>query len=69
MIKLCLLFIERKISVRFLGVIIDEKLSWSTHIATRKTKMARYIGILCKIRNHLPTQRVFRYIIVSYYHI
>ena len=38
--------IERKSEARFLGVIIDNKLNWSCHIATIKTKMARYIGIM-----------------------
>ena len=49
-------FIERKISVRFRGVMIDEKLSWPTHIAIIKTKMARYLGIMYKTINHLPAE-------------
>ena len=48
--------IERKTEARFLGVIIDEKLNWSRHIATIKTKMARYVGIMYKLKNHLPLQ-------------
>ena len=42
--------------VRFLGVIVDEKLNWSAHIKTLKSKMSRYIGILCKIKKLLPIQ-------------
>ena len=52
-LKIANVVIERKISVR---VIIEEKLSWSTHIATIKIKMARYLGIMYKIRNHLPAE-------------
>ena len=43
--------IDRVKEVRFLGVIVDEKLNWSAHIKTLKSKMSRYIGILCKIKN------------------
>ena len=46
--------IERKSEARFLGVIIDEKLNWSRHIATIKTKMARYVGIMYKLKKRLP---------------
>ena len=42
--------IDRVKEVRFLGVIVDEKLNWSAHIKTFKSKMSRYIGILCKIK-------------------
>ena len=46
--------IEQKSVARFLGVLIDEKLSWSQHIAAIKSKMSRYIGILYKLKNILP---------------
>ena len=46
--------IERKTEARFLGVIIDEKLNWSSHILAVKTKMARYIGLLYKLKKLLP---------------
>ena len=42
--------INRVKEVRFLGVIVDEKLNWSAHIKTLKSKISRYIGILCKIK-------------------
>ncbi len=48
--------IKRKAEARFLGVIIDEKLKWSQHISTVKTKMARYIGIMYKLKQFLPIQ-------------
>ena len=46
--------IERKNEARFLGVIMDDKLNWSRHIKTVQSKMARYVGILYKIKKYLP---------------
>ena len=48
--------IEQTTEARFLGVIVDEKLNWSKHIATVKAKMSRYVGIMCKIKRNLPLQ-------------
>ena len=48
--------IERKTVARFLGVLVDEKLSWTNHINAVKSKMARYIGTLYKLRNILPVK-------------
>ena len=55
-LKIANVVIEHNISVRYLEVIIDEKWSWSTHIATVKTKMAGYLGIIYKTRNFLPAK-------------
>lgn len=46
--------IERKPVARFLGVLVDEKLSWTYHIAAVKSKMSRYIGVLYKLKHILP---------------
>ena len=46
--------IERKTVARFLGVLIDEKLTWTHHIAAIKAKMSRYIGTLYKLKRKLP---------------
>ncbi len=46
--------IKRVTEARFLGVIIDEKLTWSKHIAAVKVKMARYMGIMYRIKHHMP---------------
>ena len=48
--------IERKSETKFLGVIVDEKLKWTKHIKTVKSKMCRYVGIMYKIKNLLPLQ-------------
>ena len=46
--------IDRVTEARFLGVIIDEKLSWKKHIQAVKVKMNRYLGIMHKIKRFLP---------------
>ena len=48
--------INRVNEAKFLGVILDEKLSWSSHIKALKAKMARYVGIMYRIRPHIPLQ-------------
>ena len=52
--------IERKTHARFLGVIVDEKLSWAEHIKTIKAKMARYIGVMYKLKRLLPVSARFQ---------
>ena len=44
--------IQRKISVKFLGVLLDSNLRWKSHITElSKLKLSRTIGIFCKIRH------------------
>ena len=45
--------IDRVWKTKFLGVIIDHKLSWKDHITYVSGKMSRSIGILIKARNLL----------------
>ena len=42
--------IKRVSSTKFLGIIIDEKLSWGHHIQHVKNKISKGIGILCQAR-------------------
>ena len=42
--------IDRVISTKFLGVIIDAKLKFKEHIAHIKGKIARGVGILCRAK-------------------
>ena len=46
--------IERKSEARFLGVIIDDSLSWTRHVNAVLSKMSRYVGIMYKIKKYLP---------------
>lgn len=41
-------------SFNFLGLTIDEKLSWNEHITKISTKISRVIGILNKLKHQLP---------------
>ena len=38
----------------FLGIYIDEHLSWAQHIDYLSKKIARNVGILCKLKHFLP---------------
>ena len=48
--------IEKLSEARFLGVIVDDKFTWKSHILALKTKMSRYVGILYKIKFHVPVK-------------
>ena len=48
--------IERKTEARFLGVIVDEKLKWSKHIQTVKSKMSKYLGVMYELKHTIPLQ-------------
>jgi hypothetical protein len=48
--------IDRKTEARFLGVIVDDKLNWSSHIKAVRSKMCRYVGVMYKIKYLLPVQ-------------
>ena len=48
--------IERKREAKFLGVIIDEKLTWASHIRALRTKMSRYIGVMYRLKKMLPVK-------------
>ena len=42
--------VEEKNTVKYLGTLIDNKLTWKPHIQHIKTKLSRAIGVLSKIR-------------------
>ena len=46
--------IEQKRTARFLGVLIDDQLTWKNHISAINSKMSKYVGILYKLKNILP---------------
>ena len=54
--------LECKESVRYLGVIIDNNLSWKNHIDHVAIKISRTIGLICKLRHFLP-----RHILLTIY--
>ena len=51
-------------SVRYLGVVLDEHLTWDNHIKTLLPKLSRAVGALAKIRHYVPPQTL-----INIYHI
>ena len=53
-IKIGKKYIKRVKFVKFLGILLDEHLSWKYHLSELSKKLARTCGIFFKIRNLLP---------------
>ena len=49
-----LVSLERKTYVKYLGVLIDENLSWKHHINYISTKISKGIGIIARLRHLVP---------------
>ena len=45
--------LERKQCIKYLGVMIDESLTWKYHIAFVCSRISRNIGIISKLRRYL----------------
>ena len=45
--------IERKSSIKFLGVMLDEHISWTDHLRTVENKIAKNIGLLYRVSQFL----------------
>ena len=41
-------------NVQHLGVILQENLDWNLQLNSLKLKLNKAIGLLCKIRHHVP---------------
>ena len=55
---------------KFLGVIIDDKLSWSNHITNITKTISRNTGVLSKLRIFLPSSilsSLYNTLILPYY--
>ena len=37
-------------STKYLGIILDDKMTWKAHIAETTSKIAKYAGIFAKVR-------------------
>ena len=46
--------LRRENSIKYLGVIFDDKLYWVNHIDNLSSQFARYSGLFCKLRNYVP---------------
>ena len=49
--------------IKYLGVILDENLSWKYHVQSLSQKLRRANGALCKIRHYVP-----RDVLLNVYH-
>ena len=55
--------IQRTESIKFLGVLLDENLSWKEHIKYNENQIAKMLGLLYKAKNYLNK----RSLLVLYY--
>ena len=51
--------ITRVRATKFLGVIIDEKLTWKDHISLVRSKLAKTVGIVYRVRHLLNRSALF----------
>ena len=48
--------IKRSTSIIFLGILVDEHLSWIDHISTLENKLSKNLGLLYKAKPFLNTK-------------
>ena len=60
--------IARAESLKFLGVLLDENLSWKTHIKCIENKISQIICILFKFRPFLDKKKSLLSLYYSYIH-
>ena len=46
--------LQRENSIKYLGVIFDDKLCWANHIDNLFNQLARCSGLFCRLRNYVP---------------
>ena len=59
--------IERTTSIKFLGVMIDENITWEDHIHTIEKKLAKNLGLLYQAK-HILDNESLKTIYFSYIH-
>ena len=45
--------IQKSLSIKYLGVVLDENLNWKLHIKYLHLKLSQAVGILAKLRHYL----------------
>ena len=46
--------LQRENSIKYLGVIFDDKLCWANHIDNLSSQLARCSALFCRLRNYVP---------------
>jgi len=44
--------IERTLTYKHLGVIVDEKLAWKEHCIQLCSTVSKYVGVMCKVKHY-----------------
>ena len=50
--------LERKDHIKYLGVMIDESLSWKYHISYTCSRISTNIGVISKLRHYLSIRQL-----------
>ena len=50
--------IDRCYSIKYLGILLDEDLSWKPHISNLRKKLSQGVGIIAKMKNYLNKQNL-----------
>ena len=66
-LKINSISIQQKKNTKFLGILIDECLSWHEHVRDLSRSLSRYIGVMYKLRSFVPL-RVLLIIYNSFIH-
>ena len=61
--------ITRVRATKFVEVIIDERLTWKDHISLVRSKLAKTVGILYRVRHLLNRSALFILYCSLFYHI
>ena len=59
--------LKMQTSIKFLGIMLDENISWKEHIKTVENKLSKNIGLLCKSKQLLDNESL-KSIYFSYIH-
>ena len=51
--------LHRENSIKYLGVIFDDKLCWANHFDNLSNQLARCSGLFCRLRNYIPRKTLF----------
>ena len=52
--------LEQKEYVKYLGILIDNNLTWKHHISHIASKISKTIGVIARLRHFLPTQTLIQ---------